>query len=181
MSRNSALVESICYFGTSGARRLSRDHGFVDVFLLRGMHAHQGLDRLDDPLGVANEIAVDLFRRQVLDHAGKLPAEMQDLAVRPAHGGKAVALLAESWQAADRHCLRRRARARPPAPEPPCWPPRSVPRRFRGVASSSVSTIDRSRSRLPISATWLRCSSRPAAAVMLLRRSRRRGSRRGAH
>jgi hypothetical protein len=34
------------------------------------MHAHQSLDRLDDPLGIANEIAVDLLRRQVLDQAG---------------------------------------------------------------------------------------------------------------
>ena len=40
------------------------------------MHAYQSLDRLDDPLGVANEIAVDLLRRQVLDHAGEQPGEM---------------------------------------------------------------------------------------------------------
>jgi hypothetical protein len=72
---------------------LSRCYGIVDVFLLRGMDAHQGLDRLDDPLGVANEIAVDLFRRQVLHDAGKQARHMQDLAVRSAHGGKAVALL----------------------------------------------------------------------------------------
>ena len=56
------------------------------------MHAHQRLDRLDHLLGVSNEIAVEFLRRQVLDHAGEQPGEMQDLAVRPAHGRKAVAL-----------------------------------------------------------------------------------------
>src|SRR6266516_1726911 len=56
------------------------------------MHAYQGLNRLDDPLRVANEVAIDLLRRQVLDHAGEQASEMQDLAVRPAHGGKTVAL-----------------------------------------------------------------------------------------
>jgi hypothetical protein len=47
-----------------------RHYGFVDVFLLSRMHAYQNLNCLDDPLGVANEIAVDPLRRQVLDHAG---------------------------------------------------------------------------------------------------------------
>jgi hypothetical protein len=67
--------------------RCPRHDGFIDVFLLRRVHTDQGLDRLDHPLGFANEIAVDLLRRQVLDHAGEEPGEVQDLAVRSAHGG----------------------------------------------------------------------------------------------
>lgn len=55
------------------------------------MHAYRGFNCLDYPLGVANEIAVDLLRRQVLDHAGEETGKMQNLAVRPAHGRKAVA------------------------------------------------------------------------------------------
>ena len=45
------------------SRRRPRRYGFIDVFLLRGVHAHQRFDCFDDPLGVANEIAVDLLRR----------------------------------------------------------------------------------------------------------------------
>ena len=41
------------------------------------MHAYYSLNRLDYPLSVANEIAVDLLRRQVLDHTGQEPREMQ--------------------------------------------------------------------------------------------------------
>jgi hypothetical protein len=55
------------------------------------MHTNQRLDRLDDPLCIANEIAVDLLRRQVFDHWREQPREMQDLA--GAHGSRqAVAL-----------------------------------------------------------------------------------------
>ena len=64
------------------------------------MEAHQSLDRLYQSLGIANEIAVDFLRWQVLGDAGEQPGEMQDLAVRPAHGGEAVALpqdLGELW------------------------------------------------------------------------------------
>ena len=71
---------------------LSRRDGFVDVFLLRGVQAHQGLDCLDQALGVTDEVAVDLFRRQVLGDAGEQAGEMQDFAMRPAHRRKAVAL-----------------------------------------------------------------------------------------
>jgi hypothetical protein len=53
------------------------------------MHAHESLDRLDYALGIANEIAIDLLRWQVLDQAG----EMQYLAARLTHGGKTMALL----------------------------------------------------------------------------------------
>jgi hypothetical protein len=45
------------------SRRCPRRYGFIDVFLLRGVHAHQRFDCFDDPLGVANDIAVDLLRR----------------------------------------------------------------------------------------------------------------------
>jgi len=45
------------------SRRCPRHYGFIDVFFLRGVHAHQRFDCFDDPLGVANEIAVDLLRR----------------------------------------------------------------------------------------------------------------------
>ena len=74
------------------SRRSARRNGLVDIFLLGGVEAHQGLDRLDQALGIANEVAVDLFRRQVSGDAGKQPGEMQDLAMRAAHGGEAVAL-----------------------------------------------------------------------------------------
>src|SRR6266853_1881241 len=82
--------------GIEESRRLGRGmrrHGLIDVLLLRGMHAHQGLDRLDDPLGVADEIAVDILRRQVLHNTRQQPRQMQDLAMGPAHGGEAAALL----------------------------------------------------------------------------------------
>ena len=42
--------------------RCPRRRGFIDVFFLCRMHAHESLDRLDDPLGVAKEIAVDFLR-----------------------------------------------------------------------------------------------------------------------
>src|SRR6478735_5232439 len=58
---------------------LVRGDGLVDVFFLRGVKADQGLDRLDQPLCVANEIAVDIFRRQLLRDAGEQPGEMQYL------------------------------------------------------------------------------------------------------
>jgi hypothetical protein len=42
---------------------LLRDDGVVDILFLRRMDAHQGFDRLDHALGVANEVAVDILRR----------------------------------------------------------------------------------------------------------------------
>ena len=48
-----------------------RRDGLVDVFFLRGVQAYQGLHRLDQPLRVANEIAVDILRRQLLRHGGE--------------------------------------------------------------------------------------------------------------
>lgn len=41
-------------------------HGLVNVLFLSSVHAYQRLDRLDHSLSVSNEIAVDLFRRQIL-------------------------------------------------------------------------------------------------------------------
>ena len=72
--------------------RLVRSDGLVDVFFLRGVKADQGLDRLDQPLCVANEIAVDIFRRQLLRDAGEQPGKMQYFAMRPAHRRKPVGL-----------------------------------------------------------------------------------------
>src|SRR5450755_2328228 len=69
--------------------RCPRRRGFLDVFFLCRMHSHESLNRLDYALGIANEIAIDLLRWQVLDQAG----EMQYLAARLTHGGKTMALL----------------------------------------------------------------------------------------
>jgi len=57
------------------------------------MHSHESLNRLDYALGIANEIAIDLLRWQVLDQAREQSGEMQYLAARLAHGGKTMALL----------------------------------------------------------------------------------------
>ncbi len=50
---------------------LARHNGLVDVLFLRRMDAHQDLDRFNHALGIANEITVDLLRRQVVDHTGE--------------------------------------------------------------------------------------------------------------
>ena len=50
--------------------------GVVDIFFLRRMDAHEGLNRLDHALGVANEITVDLLRWQVLDDTSKQACEV---------------------------------------------------------------------------------------------------------
>src|ERR1017187_9415894 len=77
---------------TPWALLLARHDSLVDILFLRRVDAHQSLDRLDHPLGVANEKTVDLFRRQVLDRAGEQAREVENLAVRPAHGREAVAI-----------------------------------------------------------------------------------------
>ena len=65
--------------------QLARRDGLVDILFLRVVEAHQRLDRLDHPLRVADEIAVDVLRRQAFGEAGEQPREVQDLAMRAAH------------------------------------------------------------------------------------------------
>ena len=64
----------------------------VDVFLLRIVNAHEGLDRFDDALRVADEVAVRIARREPFGEAAEQTAEMHDLAMGPAHGAKAMAV-----------------------------------------------------------------------------------------
>ena len=69
---------------------LLRHDGIVDILLLRRVDAHQRLDRFEDTLGIANQVTVDLLRRQVLDQAGEEAREVKYLAVGPAHGRETV-------------------------------------------------------------------------------------------
>jgi len=57
-------------------RLLPCHDGVVDILFLRRMDAHQGLNRLDHALGVANEITVDHLRWQVLDDTSKQACEV---------------------------------------------------------------------------------------------------------
>ena len=47
------------------ALALSRRRMLIDVFFLRIVQAHQGLDRFDHALGVADQVAVGVGGRQV--------------------------------------------------------------------------------------------------------------------
>jgi hypothetical protein len=50
-------------------------HGVINVFLVRRMHAHQRLDRLDHPLGVAKAIAawsISMVSAMLVPVKGKL-------------------------------------------------------------------------------------------------------------
>jgi len=49
------------------------------------MDAHQRLDGLDDALGIADQIAIDVLQRQIVDQPRQQPGQVQDFAVRPAH------------------------------------------------------------------------------------------------
>ena len=64
----------------------------VDVFFLRVVDAHQRLDRFDDALGVADQVAVDLDNLKLLGHARQEPRKMRDLPVCAAHGGEPMAV-----------------------------------------------------------------------------------------
>jgi hypothetical protein len=70
------------------ARSLPRGRMLVDVLLLGIVQAHQGLDRLDHALGVTDEVAVCVGGRQVPGEAVDEAREVQDLAVRAAHGAE---------------------------------------------------------------------------------------------
>ena len=62
----------------------------VDVLLLRVVDAHERLDRLDDALGVADEVSIGVSGGETIRHARQQPGLMDDLAVRPAHCPEAV-------------------------------------------------------------------------------------------
>jgi hypothetical protein len=59
-----------------------RQHGVIDIFLLRRVDSHDGLDGLDDALRVANQLPVDRLRRQILGDAVEHTREMQTQAAR---------------------------------------------------------------------------------------------------
>jgi hypothetical protein len=87
---------------TAGGRvppALPRRRMLINVLLLRIVQAYQGLDRLDHALGVADEVAVGVGGRQVPGEAVDEAREVQDLAVRAAHGAEAVAVGEEAGEA----------------------------------------------------------------------------------
>ena len=84
--------------GLSG--RSGRRHGLIDVFLLCRMHAHQSLDRLDHPLGIVQQIAVNLLRTQIFDHAGRAGARDAGFRGAPGSWRKGHGSPRESWRAA---------------------------------------------------------------------------------
>ena len=64
---------------------------FVDVFLLGIVDSHQGLDRLDHPLSISDEVAIGFFGSEGLE-LPKQTRQMDDLAVGSAHCTQAVAV-----------------------------------------------------------------------------------------
>lgn len=64
------------------------------------MNSHQGLDRLDRALRIADEITVVIAGHEAPDQAIKQPRLMHDLPMRTAHGAEPVAIgeiLDEVW------------------------------------------------------------------------------------
>jgi hypothetical protein len=49
----------------------ARHHRVVDILLRGGMNPHQGFERFDHALGVADQIAVDLLGRRILGELGE--------------------------------------------------------------------------------------------------------------
>lgn len=65
----------------------------VDIFLLRVVNAHKGLDRLDDALRIPNEIAISVLRLKALGNPSQQPCKVEDLTMRPAHCGQAMTIM----------------------------------------------------------------------------------------
>ena len=62
----------------------------VDVFFLGVMNTHKRLDRFDDTLRVANEIAVRIVGRQPVGNVAQKAAEMHDFAMGSPHRAEAM-------------------------------------------------------------------------------------------
>jgi len=62
----------------------------VDVIFLGVVQAHQRFDRFDDPLGIANEVAIHVLRPQALSQPGEQPGKVQDFTMRAAHRRESV-------------------------------------------------------------------------------------------
>jgi hypothetical protein len=65
----------------------------VDVFFLRVVEAHEGFNRLDDALRVADEIAVGVLSPQPVRQPRQQSRQMEDFTVRAAHGGETMSLV----------------------------------------------------------------------------------------
>ena len=65
----------------------------VDIFLLRIVNAHEGLDGLDDALRISNEIAVSVLGLKAFRKPRQQPCEVEDFTMRPAHRGQAMPIM----------------------------------------------------------------------------------------
>ena len=65
----------------------------VDIFLLRVVNAHEGLDGLDDALRIPNEVAICVLRLKAFRNPRQQPCEVEDLTMRPAHCGQAMPIM----------------------------------------------------------------------------------------
>jgi hypothetical protein len=67
---------------------LRSGHSVVDVFFLRCVNPHDLFNRFDNPLSIADKVAINLFRGEML----KQPSQMEDLAMCPAHRRETYAI-----------------------------------------------------------------------------------------
>ncbi len=65
----------------------------VDIFLLHVVNAHKGLDRLDNPLCVSNEVTISILGLQALRNSRQQSSQMEDLTMRPAHCSQAMPVM----------------------------------------------------------------------------------------
>ena len=64
----------------------------IHFLFLCDMNSHQDLDRLDDALSIADQIAIRLLRRRIFGKAREQPGKVQDFTMRAAHGRETVTI-----------------------------------------------------------------------------------------